>query len=818
MKAGTVLKIILGLIVVAGAAYLAKPELYAKLAASVTGSGARVESSEWADPEALRDKLADEIEKKLEGNISEKRVQQFLSEEGNRLRLLQWMVAQSEAASAKGLQEDEEKRSKEISRLKEEIAQMQQSLPEGSEKLTKTNRAANNLKQKKERLAALEKEAKARHTLLEVVNTPGGSKLMEQLGNEEAWLEQVAVTGECVRPGVTASILAQLVAKDSAILKEPLSRDIATATAVEFAKSGWLQADALKRARYYLKHSRNGRLNTVFNDLPFWERRMVCGCKGDNDFGSVESLQWSLDNVHLPAYQYDGCCWRCGYKLYNLFGMIIHGSGYVEPFTETHGKNRTRFTYEVGGVCGGLSHFGAFSALANGVPALTAGEPGHCSYIVRVGDQWKPSYSLSWERGLHWQVWKDIYVFSQLHAASEMFSDAQREKTRLSNAYRVLGGIRAQKKDLKKAAQCYEKATTAQPLHFAAWRDWAQLLSEQAADPKPAHISAWRKLNDAICNRLTPRYPELAAVLLQKHVYPAMAKAMADDPTALRSCMIQFWKNVREMGPDRWRIEELANDQAKALEINEKTPDRLCDFFGDILGSVASTDAYPPVILSWGNSFTEKLAEKDKKKLLAAMTSGLGKGASANADARDNAIAQAILAAEKAHDLTTFQALGKMLSPAYLKADYKLPSHTPFPGKLASKGGMMWASSTSQWDHPCAHWGITDPALGGHFHTGKDTDAWVVVQLPRQVHVTGIVIVGTTGNTQRLHNMKVQVSETGKDDDWHDVADLGPFKNRLITIDLTSTLPLAKYVRIVRQKGPDFFHLNGIFVYGNQAA
>ena len=178
-------------------------------------------------------------------------------------------------------------------------------------------------------------------------------------------------------------------------------------------------------------------------------------------------------------------------------------------------------------------------------------------------------------------------------------------------------------------------------------------------------------------------------------------------------------------------------------------------------------------------------------------------------------LAPAILAAEKTGDINTFQSLGAMLPAKYKKPDNVLPKHEPFPGKLASKGGIVLASSTSQWDNPCSHWGLLEEC-GGTFHTAKDKDAWLVVQLPRQVNVTGVVLVTNPGNLQRLHNMKIQVSENGKD--WVDVHQFGNCTQRVMRADLTDKLPVAKYVRILRPGGPEFFHLNAVYVYGNQAA
>ena len=53
---------------------------------------------------------------------------------------------------------------------------------------------------------------------------------------------------------------------------------------------------------------------------------------------------------------------------------------------------------------------------------------------------------------------------------------------------------------------------------------------------------------------------------------------------------------------------------------------------------------------------------------------------------------------------------------------------------------------------------------------------------------------------------------------WVDVHQFGPCNQRVLRADLGGKLPLAKYVRILRPGGPEFFHLNAVYVYGNQAA
>ncbi len=108
---------------------------------------------------------------------------------------------------------------------------------------------------------------------------------------------------------------------------------------------------------------------------------------------------------------------------------------------------------------------------------------------------------------------------------------------------------------------------------------------------------------------------------------------------------------------------------------------------------------------------------------------------------------------------------------------------------------------------------------GGRFHTGGDTDAYGAVELPKMSYITGVVTIAPGSNMWRLKNMKVQYSETGKDDDWHDAGAMPkPVGQRVNRLDLQNTKPRARFIRIVRPGGPELFHLNAILVYGQPAS
>ena len=407
------------------------------------------------------------------------------------------------------------------------------------------------------------------------------------------------------------------------------------------------------------------------------------------------------------------------------------------------------------------------------------------------------------------QVYRNVYSYSSLHSASELFDSKNEATTNLSNTYRIAANIFAQQGDKAKAQTNFRDALKTEPRNFYAWREWVQALSESGT------ADDWAELNETLCNKLVPIYPEMAFEVMQKGAIEGMSKAMAKDEKKLRRCFLDFWNHCDTYGPDRWHIARLADAQLKALGISAKTPDKLCSIYGDILASCAHSANYMSVILGWGNNISANLSEADKKKFMDGMVKGIQKGDNMKDEDKEKLLAPALLAAEKSGDIVTFQALAKMLPDKYRNPANVLPKHEPFPGKLASQGGIVLASSTSQWDKPCNHWGLLEPC-GGTFHTAKDTDAWITVQLPRQVNVTGVVLITNPGNLHRLHNMKIQVSEDGQN--WTDVHQFGPCNQRVMRADLGQKLPLAKYVRILRPGGPEFFHLNGIYVYGNQAA
>lgn len=810
MKKTTVMVSMSILMAIAGGAaysFAEKPEAQKWCREAKVALGLGWKAEDWKDLGKIRKHLSQEIEQSLK-NYKLSTVKDYVEDTSHRHLLALWKWSEAEKNA---LASEEGRAAARQRNVDGQQGQVDSLLNLRSKMGTLTAKDEVRLKKARQRLAEVQAEAKHAHTLKQALASRKTSELFEMILNDPEWLDQLVNTGELVRPGEVLAVLASLYKEHPDMVKNTMVRDIATATALEFARSSWEHNKAVERANFFITRWKKGMLNAVFDTLPFWERRMVCGAKADHYMGSVESYRWFNDNVRLPQEMYDGACWQCQYLTYNIYGDIVFGPYYEEPFDDQYGPNRAQLTKEVGGVCGSLSHYGAYAAVANGVPASTMGEPGHCAYVVKIGDTWRPSYSLSWQKSLHWQPWAGIEEFTSLEIASALYADKAKQDRQVSQAYDILTtlpGDKARAQVLKN----YEQAVKAQPRNISAWRSYINYLNGEVK----GEMKEWQKLHNLLSDHLAEKQPAMAAVLLTRFVYPGIAQCTTGTAAERLAMVERFWKNVKGMGADRWDVEGLLNRQ-KEMVCGKENTDQIFPLYQKLLTLMVSNKEYAPIFLTWGNGVADQLKGEDRTRMMAAMLEGIGGGTAANE--RAALLAPIILSAEKSQDITTFRALARMVPDEFKNPAEKLPTHQPFEGRLMSQEGMLWASSTSGWDKVCAHWGVLDPEVGGQFHTEAERDAWVVVCLPRQTHVNGVVAVGHPSSDGLLQGMKLQVSETGNADDWKDVAQFNMEQTRVHRADTTAAKPRAKYIRILRpRENPEVFHLMGLFVYGEPAA
>jgi hypothetical protein len=585
---------------------------------------------------------------------------------------------------------------------------------------------------------------------------------------------------------------------DAASLKDS-ELTTALAVALVFGDQKWPAEHAMTRYTYYRDSRRKGLLHPMFDSLKVWEKRYVVRGGGNGSYQAKggwddASLVWLRDHVKLPAKDYTGACWQAPYRLNNVYGDSIHGSNYYLPFEDLNHAQRVR---EIGGVCGSLSHYGANAAMANGIPALTMGEPGHCAYAVRTdAETWTPAYSLSWERGLHHSLWAQHTWTSLVLQNKVLASRYDHEKSQAFLWFaRSLG-----EKQPELAESAYRLALESQPLNVPAWIEAAQFRAEHQTD-----ASSWSMMQKAALSALSD-YPESAweaVKIMQKNALPLLP---ADQRIPF---LLTYHQAIASKeGPVMWHFDKALAEQASWLADDRE---RL-SFFEAVLAVQSASKSWFAPTIAWGQSAFTKKPESSEAYYTALGRVFAAAAGGTNLDGLRSALRPAILAAASSNNVSAFQTLGQA-GKAFLPQkplDYEV-----FPGDLLSSGGLLKPTSTSNWDAPEQHWGVLE-STGGSFHTNREVHAGCVVRLGKLGDLSGIVIVNSGGgqNGPRQIPMTVSVSEDGQQ--WTEVF-TAKENAPLWRIPLQGKATRVQFIKVARSDDRnEFFHLAAIHAYGKR--
>lgn len=569
----------------------------------------------------------------------------------------------------------------------------------------------------------------------------------------------------------------------------------AAAVALMYARKDWPEDQAVARYRYFRDSRRAGKLHPVFDELATWEKRFVVsaggngGWAGDGGWGE-QSMAWLRDHVKLPVKDYTGACWQAPYRLENVFGDSIHGNNYYAPFSDMVHAERVRF---VGGVCGSLSHYGATAARANGIPAITMGEPGHCAYAVRTArGEWTPAYSLSWQRGLHTSLWG--HTWTQLVLQEKVLGEkyaTDRSSIHLWQA-RALAAVNP---DL--ADKAYRLSLEAQPLAHPVWLEYAAWLR----DARKLQPLEWKKVHDDALAALSG-YPEAAWDVVRLISAAMIAVVPAEERIPF---LLSFHNAIADReGPVMWNLPAALDEQAKLLG----DPAAELGFFEQVVALQAASASWLAPVVAWGS---ERFGKDGGTAWFEALGRGLASGGSAGESTR-KALRPAILAAAASGNVDAFQALAKAVASG---EGAGLPPMEPFPGELLSAGGLIRLSTTSGWDAPENHAAVLETG-GGRLHTAAEVRPHVVIRLAKLGELSGMVICDTsTGyNATRIVPIKASVSEDGQN--WQEVFRTdkpgGPWR-----VDLGGKAPRVGWIKIERDDDRhEVFHLSAVHVYGRR--
>lgn len=702
------------------------------------------------------------------------------------------------------------------------------------------------------------------------------SESLAPLLNDLPWVSSFVYDGELTKPEVALAMIYHFRQADPNMDKDALEetetavtagvkRRIAAAVAVEFTRMNWYgesrelteaelrelkdigtpinklydksrrgkdsaKKDIYRSARErYLLYAHGwdeGKLNTSFAKLPDWLMHFVCGWKSDmkSPFGGATSLAWQRDNVSAPAARYTSMAYQVEYLPLNVFGDTIFTSWYYEPFDAITPGKHAKVVRDVGGVCGSLSHYGASSAVANGVPAFTMGEPGHCAYAVYVNGKWRPSNSISEKRSPHWNCW-GLYSWSALQMYTDMYEEGGRSRD--AQMVCALADMLAANRNPNNALKLYEMAVVMQPLYHPVWQHYLSTAAKSLAH-KP---SKYLGVNEFVCTSVAPKHPEMCARYLTEVIYPTMLKTLRN-PRQKLVAFGSYFSSLNENEKAEWNMETLLNQQYESLGKSNSAKE---NYFRMIAEAVQKHPDFG-IALSWAvrKAFLENKHMGEKVRTMVDKILETLPNDAANANTRRLLNAAIVRAAEEMCQLSLsptsrisnrdkdyYTSLINKYSQPYLTPDKgakPMPNFTAPEGNLISAGGVVMIDSYDPDQSSVVKHAAALTTEGGHIHSEKGKHRKLIIELPKKSRIGGVVIVPASGSCSKYRDWFIETSMDGKS--WQLLQNLPDSSDKAcLVLDVKKHSPNAKFIRIdsgaEQMQGIDF---KAILVYDNKKA
>lgn len=644
-----------------------------------------------------------------------------------------------------------------------------------------------------------------------VTTRPKGKEFLASLSKDLNWMSNLLYSGPTKEMekalGYMETLYGLVGDQEMAV---PATRRIATTAALEFAREGWSEQDLVGRFNYYNNSWKEGKLNSYFDTLQYWETRFVTGCKqpgdGAGSWGGPRNLAWHRDNVRLPMEQYHGAEGQLAYRLRNVAGDSVFSAEYLAPIWK-YVNFTTGWAYrEIGGVCGALSHYATFSALAAGLPASTMGEPGHCAYAIRIGNEWRRGNSIYWQHSLHKTFWGE-HEWGYLILTQKLYEE--RFKTLAADQMVAMADFLTARRKMKAAFNSYEIAIKAQPNNWPALKRYAAYLKFKAPEDK----DKWMTLHDTIMDGMGKEHYHAAATLLSRYVYPNLAP-LVKDRAKLNKMYSGLFAHFKDWGANRWDITPVLDAQISTCATND---DKRA-YLRESLRVLMRRPDYAGAVLTWGLGYIAQLPEGDGKvqeeftnMLVQAMSrAGTSKK---DIDATWSTLGEAIHAAAKNKERRTFQAIGRL---AYKKCKKKFNKKGPrikgFSGRVVSATGWIDTATTiGNLSECCLHWGVLQ-RFGGAMPGKFEGKAGLTVGLEKKSDLTGVVCVSSEKQLKNDRPFYIETSDDGQN--WYRARPNGVISGNQIRFDFKNSGISGKFVRMLREGDKYEPGIVGFYVYG----
>ena len=562
-------------------------------------------------------------------------------------------------------------------------------------------------------------------------------------------------------------------------------------------KANSANCNPVRRYQIFKKLHQENKLHPGFIKLRPWEIRFVTGIHWDD-----KSYEWLNEHINLPWRRYTDACWAAPYTGSNFFGDTIQGPLFYVPWRDSSGEAEN--TRTIGGVCGGLSHFGTMAAQAHGIPAYPVGQPGHCAYAVRVKrGQWKGGFGGP-DGGMHNHIFGSEAPTSYL-LMEAVFAD--NEKIDLAYQWASQARLDEILGNKDKAIQSWQEALKQTPLHpFFRTELQRLLLEKQGMQPIDWYVYA----KDALSHYKGNGF---AAFNILKDV---QNKFLMDIPAADRIAWFRDLHETIAATPTSWAVkfQPVLDSQSAFLT----TPQEKAAYLETVLSTHLKTGDGTNFgqALEWAvKTFVENGQADTFSSAFAKVAQQAGgndaSGAAPDPKKLKEAYGKAIYATEVARSIPAFQTLSKAAASFSDANTSSSTVNTPVPQgwKLVPADGMVRCSTTCQWDSPWDHINLLRPCGGSH-HTDKETNPNVIVELKNGVNLAGLIITKRNGNEDRLKKMEVSTSTDGAT--WFPLASTDNMPKEWIVTAPEGTR--AKWIKVeAKNAQPEFMHLRHILVY-----
>lgn len=637
-------------------------------------------------------------------------------------------------------------------------------------------------------------EKQAADAIADIKKKEGGEKFLRKFLADQEWMEAFAGSG---KPGGTShqfstysdalKALDLLVWNDkNNFIDTPIGKKIATALALDHG-GDWDEIKLVQYMECYREWEKEGTLDDSAHQLDTWRWREVV-TMGQNAPLSVENLRWIHDYATLPPQRYSGVCWTCCYRLFNCFGASVHTSAYYEPWE--HRWNTEELRYRVGGVCGALSKFGSHCAQSHGVRSYTAGQPGHCAFLLWdfKNDRWGISYAVTSHTEPHFSLGGRGFP------AIEEQNRYYRDPKRMDAEYLRWKGD-------------YEGAMKLVPGNWNAAEDWANMLSS-----RPSNKVGWTKFGKSVLSTFkeSPCQGWQLYFRFLKSIDDSSARAKAAK-AALAVLKEPTEKTVEAMYYDEKVMTPLA--ECFASNRNE-----LWDILPAALEGQAKSTTYYNSIIKWASENMMN-SPADTKRVLKIFAK------SAEATGHELDYSDMILTACAQEDHASFNhvyTLISKISPKLLpKVTSKKYPEKDYGGDMISANALIKVSKTTDNNNPINYrYALSlDEFDAEHgFISHRDKHPYADVVLAGESEINGITIVNSGHNGSERLQVPMEIS-TSLDGKTFTVIHLIEPVDKEWRVQLPSVVK-AKYVRFqpIRNDKEDgkFFHLHKILIYGRK--